>query len=86
MAHLDGNVLAGPLSEIFVSDMTMAEGCCANCGDVAVFAMAMVDVEHESFAVRCHNCDNLIATLVQTATENRLDLSGLRWLRVPRAE
>ncbi|MDQ1572918.1 MAG: hypothetical protein QOH44_477, partial [Actinomycetota bacterium] len=42
MSHLDGNAIAGPLSEIFGADMTMASGRCGGCGDVSPLAMAMV--------------------------------------------
>ncbi len=82
--HLDGNVLAGPLSEIFLADMTMADACCGGCGDVSVIARSIVDVTDGTFVIRCHVCDSVMATLVQMGSENRLDTSGLRWLGVPR--
>ena len=31
--HVDGNVLAGPLSDVFSVDMTTATGTCASCAD-----------------------------------------------------
>jgi len=34
MEHVDGNVLAGPLSELFRFDLTMTSGECRHCGDV----------------------------------------------------
>ena len=84
VSHLDGNVLAGPLSEIFLADMTMADACCGGCGDVSVVARALVDVDGGTFVVHCHLCGNVMATLIQLGDENRCDASGLRWLGVPR--
>ncbi len=52
--HLDGNVLAGPLSELFRQDMTIALGTCAGCGDVAALAQAMVYDLAPGWTVRCH--------------------------------
>ena len=84
MAHLDGNVLAGSLSEVFHADMTMANTCCAGCDDVTVVARSIVEVDGSTFVVRCHQCGNIMATLSQAGEENRLDTSGMRWLGVPR--
>jgi len=84
-AQLDGNVLAGPLSEIFLADMTMADACCGGCGDVSVLARSIVEVTADSFVIRCHRCGIVLATLLQGADANRLDTAGLRWLGVPRA-
>ncbi len=41
MNHVDGNALAGPLSEVFRDDVTMALGRCTSCGDVSVLAEAL---------------------------------------------
>ncbi|HEY4267943.1 MAG TPA: DUF6510 family protein [Galbitalea sp.] len=84
MAHVDGNVLAGPLSEIFSADMTTAMGRCAGCGDVSPLAMAMVYLKPNAFVARCHLCDTMLLTLIQASDTNRLDLSGLAALSIPR--
>jgi hypothetical protein len=84
MTHVDGNVLAGPLSEIFSADMTTAMGRCAGCGDVSPLAMAMVYVKPGAFIARCSQCDTMLLTLIQSSGENRLDLGGLAGLSIPR--
>jgi hypothetical protein len=84
MSHIDGNVLAGPLSEIFGADMTAAMGRCAGCGDVSPLAMAMVYLKPNAFVVRCHVCDTMLLTLIQSSGANRLDLAGLAGLTIPR--
>ena len=86
MAHLDGNVLAGPLSEIFLADMTLADACCGGCGDVSILARSIVEVTGDMFVIRCHACGNRLATLIQTPGRNRLDTSGMSWLGLPRGE
>lgn len=51
--HVDGNALAGMLSELFSFDVTLARCRCASCGDVAVIARAMVYGGEQGRVVRC---------------------------------
>lgn len=83
MSHLDGNVLAGPLLEVFRVDMSTASGTCVGCGDTSVLAQAMVYVDAPSWIVRCHVCDAVLITLAHTADGMRFDLRGLTELEVP---
>ena len=75
--HLDGNVLAGPLSELFRDDMTTATGRCAHCGDVSVLAEAIVYDAAPGWAVRCHVCGDVLMTLVRVGERLRIDLRGI---------
>ena len=93
MQHLDGNVLAGPLTELFGRDMTLATGRCSGCGDVSVLAKALVYPDAPGFTVRCCNCSDVLFTLVQGDEGNEgaeagqqlwLDLRGLTGLQPPR--
>ena len=83
MSHLDGNVLAGPLSELFREDMTLATGECASCHDRSVIAVAIVYDVGPGWTVRCHSCEAEIMTLVRTPNGLRIDLRGLASLEVP---
>lgn len=74
--HVDGNVLAGPLSEVFAIDVTTAAVQCAGCGDVSPLAEAMVYLKPRAYIVRCHLCDSVMLTIIQGST-TRLDLTGL---------
>lgn len=85
MSHLDGNVLAGPLMEVFRVDMTMATGTCAGCGDVSALAESMVYVDAPAWIVRCHICGDLLLTVAHTTNGVRFDLRGLTALDVPAA-
>ena len=81
--HVDGNALAGPLSEIFSVDMTTASGTCASCGDLSVLATAMVYLKPKTFIVRCHVCDSVLLTIIQSSRETRIELNGMTSLSVP---
>ena len=83
MSHLDGNVLAGPLSEVFREDMTTAKGECASCHDRSVLALAIVFDIGPGWTVRCHACEAEIMTLVRIPTGFRIDLRGLASLEAP---
>ncbi|HUK70945.1 MAG TPA: DUF6510 family protein [Streptosporangiaceae bacterium] len=64
-AHLDGNALAGPLSEIFAVDLTVAAGRCANCGRTGPVAALHVYVRAPGLVGRCPGCDAVMLRLVR---------------------
>ncbi len=80
--HVDGNALAGPLSEIFSADMTLATGTCASCGDVSALATSMVYLKPKTFIVRCHVCDSVMLTIIQYSRSTRVDLGGMTSLTI----
>jgi len=82
MDHLDGNVLAGPMSDLFVFEPTMTQGQCQSCADIATLGQAMVYGQPMGFVARCRNCDNVLIVIVECAGQKCLSMRGLRWLRV----
>jgi ribosomal protein S27E len=80
--HVDGNALAGPLSEIFSADMTMATATCASCGDHSPLATSMVYLKPKTWVVRCHVCDAVLLTIIQSSTSTRIDLAGMASLSI----
>ena len=84
MDHVDGNALAGPLSELFRFDLTTTSGQCRHCGDVSVLARAMVYLDPSGYVVRCCSCDGVLLTVVVTDKRTWLDLSGVAGLQIPR--
>lgn len=82
--HLDGNVLAGLLSELFAVDITTASSRCHSCGDIAELARSMVYVDPTGYVVRCSHCDDVLMVIVEEAESFCLDLQGMSLLRVPR--
>ncbi|MCU1509161.1 MAG: hypothetical protein QOI02_1242 [Actinomycetota bacterium] len=81
-ANLDGNVLAGPLSEVFQFDSTTALVECMHCGDVKVFAVAQVWEDPMGLVARCSTCAEVLMTVVETATGTVIELRGIASLRV----
>jgi hypothetical protein len=83
MQHLDGNVLAGPLAELFAFDPTMASTRCAGCGAVSVLATAMVYMDAMGTVARCSDCETVLLTLVESDGRVWLTTPGVS-LEVPR--
>lgn len=81
--HVDGNVLAGPLSDLFAVDITTASARCNGCGDIAVLARAMVYLDPTGYVVRCSHCDDVLMVVVAEAENLCLDLRGITLLRIP---
>lgn len=84
MQHLDGNVLAGPLADLFTFDVTTASGRCAGCGDTAMLAQAMVYADAMGYVVHCGNCDHVLATVVVGDDRTWINLHGISALEVVR--
>lgn len=60
---LDGNVLAGPLAEVYGVDVSSLTIRCTDCGDGAVLAQTVVHVA-AGLVVRCRSCDGVLLTVV----------------------
>jgi hypothetical protein len=80
--HVDGNALAGPLSELFAVDITAATGRCVNCGLTSPIATLRVYARAPGLVARCPGCDQVILRLVRTPDAAWLDLTGTVSLRV----
>ncbi|MFC5503292.1 DUF6510 family protein [Lysinimonas soli] len=84
MTHVDGNALAGPLSELFAFDLTTAVGRCLNCGASGMIGDAMVYLAAPGTVARCPHCDEVLATLVEADDRVWLSLRGISALEVRR--
>ncbi|WP_332836376.1 DUF6510 family protein [Streptomyces odonnellii] len=82
-AYEDGNVLAGPLSEIFAVDLTGALSRCAHCGSTGPVARLRVYGRAPGLVARCPDCDQVIMRLVRGTESAWLDLRGATTLRIP---
>ena len=74
--RVDGNAAAGVLSEIFVSDVTVARARCAGCGKTRAIAMLMVYAHGMGTVMRCPDCDGVVLRIARTPTHLWLDASG----------
>lgn len=78
---LDGNALAGALSQVFVSDVTMARVTCAACAEVQSLAAARL-YRAAGEVLRCSGCDGVLLRLVTAPDRIYLELTGIRSLEL----
>ncbi len=76
LAYMDGNVLAGPLRELFAVDVTAATGVCAHCGHNGPIAELRVWTHAPGLVARCPHCEGVVLRLVRGRDRAWLDLQG----------
>jgi hypothetical protein len=81
--HLDGNVLAGTLREIFAVDLTTATGQCVGCGDTGPVAALQVYPRAPGLVARCPQCEHVVLRVVRGPDRVWLDLRGTVSLQIP---
>jgi len=81
--YVDGNALAGPLSDIFAVDVTAAVGQCAECGRTGSVASLRLYGVAPGRVARCPGCDAVLLRLVQARDAVWLDLRGMVSLQIP---
>jgi predicted oxidoreductase len=79
---LDGNAMAGELSEIFAVDLTAAVATCAGCKHPSVVATLRVWGQEAGLVARCPSCDDVILRFVRGPERAWLDLRGAVSLQV----
>ena len=62
---VDGNALAGVLSEIFIEEMTTARVKCEGCGEVWPMGAEHVYMQAPGIVVRCRHCDDVLLAITQ---------------------
>ena len=82
----DGNLLAGPLTEIFMPEVTAARAQCRGCGLTSAVAELAVFGPEPGLVARCPGCSDVLMRIVRAATEAWLDLSGMSVLRLQVAD
>jgi hypothetical protein len=80
MTHLDGNVAAGPLRELFAREVTTAVATCDACGNSGPLAAAMVYGETMGTILRCATCEQVLLRFAETPRGIRLDMRGIEVL------
>ena len=79
----DGNMLAGPLHDIFLPDVTAAVAGCRNCGWTGPMAEVRVFDHPPGGVVRGGTSDHVRRRLVRGPGRAWLDLRGLTYLQLP---
>ncbi|WP_069162825.1 DUF6510 family protein [Nocardia altamirensis] len=71
--HVDGNALAGTLSEVFAADPTGCACRCGACGSVEPLARALVYLNCPGTVARCAHCAAVVLRLTTTPSGYWLD-------------
>jgi uncharacterized Zn finger protein len=75
---LDGNAVAGTLSEIYGDDMTTVLAECASCGQVDHIGGLIAYVHAPGIVLRCTACSTVMIRIVQTPKRTFVDVRGKR--------
>ena len=82
MSELDGNAMAGDLSEIFAVDVTTALYTCAGCGHADALATLRLFGPSPGQVARCPHCDDVVLRIVRTPDRMCVDMRGAVRLEV----
>jgi hypothetical protein len=80
--HTDGNILTGPLSNVFTAEISTATARCAGCGRADRLATAPVYGAPMGFIARCPGCDQVLLRYTNLPTGTTLDLRGITALHL----
>ncbi len=80
--HLDGNVLAGTLGEVFAVDITTAVGQCASCGTRQAMGQSLVYTDAPGLVARCPSCGEVVLRVTRSPGRTWLDLRGVSCLEL----
>lgn len=75
MTVVDGNALAGALSEVLGPEPTATVLCCAGCGALGSVGRTTVYRTAMGSVARCRGCDTVLVTVVEAG--------GTRWISLP---
>jgi uncharacterized Zn finger protein len=75
---LDGNAVAGTLSEIYGDDMTTVLAECGSCGQVDHIGGLVAYVHAPGIVLRCTACSTVMLRIVQTPKGTRVDVRAKR--------
>ncbi len=77
MDALDGNAIAGLLTEVFGVEMTTAASVCAGCGARAQVGELEIYLDAPGTVVRCRSCRSTLMVLVTIRGITCVDARGL---------
>lgn len=81
---VDGNAVAGDMSELFGFEMTASLHRCVHCGNVGAMGTLLAWTQGPGVILRCSICHEVVVRIVRTATRTLVDVSGAAYLEVPR--
>ncbi|MBF4587232.1 MULTISPECIES: DUF6510 family protein [unclassified Curtobacterium] len=86
MTVVDGNALAGVLSEVLGPEPTVTVLCCAGCGSRGSVARTAVYCSAMGSVARCRTCDTVLVTVVEAGSARWISLPGTRATLIPLPE
>jgi hypothetical protein len=78
--RVDGNALAGELSEVFFHEVTVARVACGGCGAVEQLGADHAYIQAPGMVLRCCHCDHVLLVMVRVGEELRVSLTGSKWI------
>jgi ribosomal protein S27E len=75
--RLDGNAVAGLLTEVFSVEATTAVGRCRSCGAEGALAEAMVYMHAPGVVMRCPSCTAVLMRFAHIRGRLMADLHGV---------
>jgi hypothetical protein len=80
--RVDGNALAGVLSEVFVHEMTSARIACDGCDAVEPIGAEHVYMHAPGIVLRCRHCEDVLLTITRRDGRYLLGFGELKWLEI----
>jgi hypothetical protein len=80
---LDGNAIAGQLTDVFGREMTTAMGTCGTCGASGQVGAFVVYLRAPGTVARCPACSAVLMVLVAIRGVTCVDLRGMASLQMP---
>ena len=80
--RVDGNAIAGELSEVFGHEMTEARVACAGCGTVEQLGADHAYVQAPGLVLRCCHCDQVLLVMTRTDERQLVAFPGSRWIEI----
>jgi Family of unknown function (DUF6510) len=78
---LDGNAAAGPLQELFVPEITVAQIQCRACDSMAAIGALHLYAAPMGIVLRCPHCESIAMRSVHTPRGRWLEMTGARFLK-----
>ena len=83
--RVDGNALAGVLSEVFVHDMTTSTVKCEGCGALWPLGAEHVYMQAPGIVVRCRDCEGVLFVITQQDGAYLLGFQQIGLLEIQRS-
>jgi hypothetical protein len=80
--YCDGNMLAGPLLDVFAVDVSASVAVCAGCRRTDSVATLHVYGRGPGLVARCPGCESVMVRYAETPHGRWLDLRGTAVLRL----